>query len=92
MQNHQVLSSFRTNSTGAENGDVLGRMMPWASMSVHWRSSSSFCSCGYQYAVLRLELFPEAGGCGGRRAEPEEAPGVPGRPTRTTGGVGQLVE
>ena len=49
MQNRHDASAFRTNNTGVENGEVLGRMMPWASMASHWRSSSSFCSWGYRY-------------------------------------------
>ena len=35
MQKRQELSTLRTSSTGAENGDVLGRMMPWASIAAH---------------------------------------------------------
>jgi hypothetical protein len=46
MQKRQDLSAFQTSRTGVENGDVLGRMIPWASMAVHCRSSSSFCSWG----------------------------------------------
>jgi hypothetical protein len=29
------ISAFRTKRTGAENADVLGRMMPWVSMASH---------------------------------------------------------
>jgi hypothetical protein len=29
------LSGLQTSKTGAENGDVLGRMIPWASMVLH---------------------------------------------------------
>ena len=32
MQKRHVLSALRTRSTGAENGDVLGRMLPCASI------------------------------------------------------------
>jgi hypothetical protein len=42
MQKHHVLSALQTRSTGAENRDVLGWMMPYASIVAHWRSSSSF--------------------------------------------------
>ena len=35
MQKRQVPSAFLTSSTGAENGEVLGRMMPWDSIVAH---------------------------------------------------------
>jgi len=44
MQKRHVKSGLRTSNTGAENGDVLGRMIPYASIAAHCRSSSSFCS------------------------------------------------
>jgi hypothetical protein len=46
MQKCQDPSGLQTRSTGVKNGDVLERMMPYASMTTTWRSSSSFCSWG----------------------------------------------
>jgi len=46
MQKRQDSSAFFTNNIGAENGDVVGQVMPWSNMTTHCHSSSSFWSCG----------------------------------------------
>jgi hypothetical protein len=46
MQKRHDWSALHTSKTGTEKGEVLGLMIPWASMAAHCRSSSSFCSWG----------------------------------------------
>lgn len=42
MQNLQDLSALHTRRTGAKNEDVLGRMIPYASITVNCHSNPSF--------------------------------------------------